>query len=259
MTSPTGILVRKTMKPMPSVRLACAALLLASLCADAAQSTWPPMPIPKGVVAFDLGEQLSINGLALRMRGLVSSANPSAVAALFRQDLGQPLVENTLASKRILGRALGEYYVTVQLEPSGTGTRGVMAMTKLGNANRQSEEYRKTGQLALARLPAGSTLVSRVDSVDNARRSTVEVFTNTYSTAINDDYLRNALRSDGYVLERQTDSANSAGMHRLPAAREGTTLFFKRPAGEATAVIYRNASGRTDIVLNTIAYPGGAQ
>ena len=137
-----------------------------------AQASWPTIALPKDVRAFDIGEQLTINGLPMRMQGFVSARNPVQLAEWFRQRMGKPLVENTLANKLILGRAQGEYYLTVQLEPAATGTRGIAAVSHLKAAYDGRAENRASTEHWLSRLPAGSKLLSQMSSEDAGKAST---------------------------------------------------------------------------------------
>jgi hypothetical protein len=235
----------------PSRALLAGALLLTSGAA-LAQLPWPQVAIPKGVTAIDMGEQVSANGLPLRMRAFTSAATPAQVAELFRQSLGQPLVEDTVAAKRILGRSQGEHYVTVQLEAAGTGTRGLIAVTELTAALNGRAASRNADQRLLARLPAGFNIVSRTASTDGKNRAEHVVLTNAHSIALNAEYVKSMLGVDGFTFERETVSTGQS--HRGAASRDGRTLFFSSPGGETVAVISRDNTGKSAVVLNTVSH-----
>ncbi|MBJ7311280.1 hypothetical protein ACFOLJ_27820 [Rugamonas sp. CCM 8940] len=224
-------------------------LLLAASGLAHAQA-WPAIAIPKEVETFDAGGQMRANGLPLRLSGLLSASPPPQVAARFRDALGQPLVENTLASKLVLGKAIGEFYVTVQLEPVGAGTRGFIAISKLSAAFDRRSANPHSGNTAKSRFLAGSTLIRQVESVDGEKRARLLVLRNGHDTDLNIEHLKNSLGKDGFALERE-ETAPPSGPGR---PGYGKTLFFKRQDEEAIAVIYRERSGGTAIVFNTVGY-----
>ena len=121
-----------------------------------AQTAWPTIALPSEASAFDIGKQVNVNGLPMRMRGFVSALKPAQLTAWFRQHMGKPLVENRLADKLILGRVQDEYYLTVQLEPVGSARLGVATLTHLKTAYDTRADNRANTEHWLSRLPAGS-------------------------------------------------------------------------------------------------------
>lgn len=229
-------------------------LLLTSAGAVLAQATWPQVATPKGITTIDLGEQVTANGLPIRMRGFTSVATPAQVAELFRKSLGQPLVEDTVGANLVLGRSRGEHYVTVQLEAAGTGSRGLIAVTEMTAAlNGQTTSHNADQQL-LARLPAGFSIVNRTASADSRNRVEHVVLTNTHSIALNTESIKSMLGAEGFTFERETQSTGQSNARRGASSRNGITLFFRRSGDEAIAVISRDDSGTTGVVLNITGY-----
>ncbi len=215
-----------------------------------AQASWPTIALPKEVQSFGIGEQLTVNGLPMRMRGFVSALNPEQLATLFRQSMGKPLVENTLANKLILGRNQGEYYLTVQLEPVGSGSRGIASVTNLKSAFENRATVQENTEHWLSRLPAGSQLLSQMTSVDAGKLSMHLLVINTQSEALNYERLKNLMRSDGLELENEVRAIGKPAMAKLDGIANGKTLLFKGTGKEAVATISRNGNGQTAIVLN---------
>lgn len=217
-----------------------------------AQAAWPSIALPGDARPFDIGEQVTVNGLAMRMQGFVSARKPAQLAEWFRQRLGQPLVENMLAKQLILGRTQGEYYLTVQLESAGAGTRGVAAVTHLKAAYDNRAENQVNAERWLSRLPAGSRLMSRMTSEDAGKVSTYLLVTNTQNENLNRDRLKNLMRDDGYVLEQEAVLEDKGSARQAAWHANGRTLFFKGSGKEAMATIYRDSNGNTAMTLNTI-------
>lgn len=217
-----------------------------------AQTAWPTIALPSEASTFDIGKQVNVNGLPMRMHGFVSALKPAQLAAWFRQHMGKPLVENRVADKLILGRVQDEYYLTVQLEPAGTGSRGVATVTHLKTAYDNRAENRANTEHWLARLPAGSKLMSKMTSEDAGKVSTYLLVTNTQSEDLNRDRLKSLMHDDGFKLEQEAVPDEKAAAS-LPAGQgTGKTLYFKGQGKEAIATIYRDSNGNTAIVLNTI-------
>lgn len=232
----------------PSRAFALGLTLLALGTNAIAQDVWPTIALPREIRTFDIGEQVAVDGLPMRMQGFVSALKPAQLAAWFRLHMGNPLVENTLGNKLILGRVQGDYYLTVQLEPAGTGTRGVAAVAHQKAAYDNRDENRANTEHWLSRLPAGSKILSKMTSEDAGKVSTYLLATNTQSESLNRDRLKNLMRDDGFELEREATPDDKS----LAGHANGRTLFFKGAGKEAMATLYRDSNGNTAIVLNTI-------
>lgn len=227
-----------------------AALLLANQSACA--QNWPVIILPKDVQAFDIGQQVAVNGMPMRAQGFVSSAKPAQLVEQFRQSLGKPLVENTIGSKLILGRAQGEHYLTVQIEPAGMGSRGVVAVTHLKAAYDAQADNQASAERLLSRLPSGSRLLSQMASQDGGKLSRHLIIINSHSEALNRDRLKSLMAEDGFVFEREGTADNQAAAKLPEGLAKSKTLFFKAAGKEAMATIHRDSEGRTAIVVNTI-------
>jgi hypothetical protein len=214
--------------------------LLASVTTQAAQ--WPEVRLPASIRIFDIGAEMNASGLPMQARGFTSQQDVAHLVEQFRASLGAPLVENRMGARTILGREQGSHYLTVQLEPAGSGARGVIALSDLPAmaANRESERALRAGWLA--RLPAGLHILSLVTSRDGARRAQHIVLHSPHLPASNRDVLVAMLAQDGYGLQQVASSTEPPG----------ETLYFQAPGREATAVVTRNADGSSGIVLNLV-------
>ena len=227
------------------------ALLLSAGCASA-DSAWPKIDLPTDANAYAIGQQMTVNGLPMRMQGFVSKAKPAQIAQWFRNSLGKPLVENILSNKLILGRSQGEHYISIQLEPIGSGTRGLVAVSQVKTAYENRFETRAVTERLLSRLPSGSRLVSQMTSSDGDKQAGYVVMSNTHNEDLNRDRLISMLQGDGLTLEREALAISGTG--HPPPPEGAKTLFFKGAGKEAMAVIFRDQSGHTTVVLNTIIF-----
>lgn len=224
------------------------------LCLEVARAAtqWPVPTLPPSAVAYRIGEQMVVDGLPMRVQGFVSPRERKEIAAWFRQSLGKPLMENQVGSKLVLGRALGEYYLAVQLEAIGHGTRAIVSVAhlKAGYDNRANT----TAELArmMARFPSGSRLVSAIDSIDRGKLSQHVVVSNAYQEEVNGNRLIAMMRDDGFALEQTASTDGAPAHHSFAGAQNGKTMYFKGAGKEAMAVIFRDPAGQVTIVMNAI-------
>lgn len=219
--------------------------VLMAVCPPAiAQSTWPEIALPEHATSYSIGPQMDMNGLPMRLTGFASLQSPRQTADWFVRTLGQPLMDNRLGGQRILGRAQGEHYITVRIEPGpdGHGTRGLVAVTHLRAALRNQTRSQQERQQWQNMLPAGTEITSLLHARDGGRLSTHLIATNRHSEPLNAQRLTQALQAQGYVLE-----SSLAGTADIP----GTSLVLRGPGKEAMAVITRDAHGLTRIVATT--------
>lgn len=221
-----------------------------------AVAAWPAVALPTGASAFDAGEQMTVNGFPMRLRGFVTRTAPLDTAAWFRSTLGRPLVESRMMGKLILGGARGDFYVSVMLEtlpgPAG-GTRGTVTVSNLKAAFARRDDNRALADRMLARLPYGTRLLGQMRSTDQGRTAAYVQAENGNGELVNRDYLVRQLQAEGYALEREAlvDRARARALPDTLAL--GRTLFFKGRNKEAMAVIRPGAKpGVTSIVLNTV-------
>lgn len=238
---------------MPTPFRYCLLSILAWLFASAtawAATAWPSPTLPAGLDTFAIADQMTVNGLPMRVKGFVSSRRPADLLDAFRRSLGQPLVESTAAGKQVLGRAEGGFYVTVQVEAAGNGSKGIVAVTDLATMVRDHGQGQGADARWLDRLPAGSLISSQMTSQENGRQARHMVILNRHAESVNRDALLRLMTADGYQLEREI-GADAAAQRSLPAQlADARTLYFKSPGKDAMAVISRSGE-LTSIVLNT--------
>lgn len=241
-TSPAFRFVRRFVPRVALWRVArCIVLgVLALPAVSAFAQTWPTLALPPDTNAFGVGETLVANGIPMRVQVFVSTRSPEALTGWFRQQPGVPLVESTFQNKRVLGRQIGEYYQTVELEASALGTRGLAAVAHLKAAQQNRADTQASLDRWLARMPADTQVAMDLRSQDGGKLSLYRVVVNRQTEALNRERLSRLMADDGYTLERT-------------GGPEENVLFFKGPGKEAMATLRRDSEGRTSIVLNTVS------
>ena len=217
---------------------------------------WPDVPLPSGLAIADVGPSMQIDGLAMQVRAFVSAEPVADLAARFRASLGGPLVTSQRGGKTILGQARGNYYLTVQLEMAGSGTRGLVAQTDIGAllARRVSSPDADADADADAslrrRLPADMRVLSTVRSRTGERQLQHVVLQSDVALAGSGAALAELLGKDGYRVVRSMSSRSSLSSL---TSRPNLALLFQGAGREATAVMTQNADGTTSTVLSTSA------
>lgn len=229
----------------PCARLIAAATAVAALLPAApawSETRWPAVALPPDAGGYALDGEMMVDGLPMRMRGWRSPGRPALLADWFRRQLGRPLVENTLGNKLVLGKMAGEFYISVQLEPAGQGTRGVLAVSHLKAGFQRREASQAALRRLLARLPSGTRVTAQLESADGGKQARYAVLSNHHGEELNRERVIGMLRDDGLALEREA------------GARDGRTLWFRGAGRDAMAVICRGKDGATTIVLNMVSY-----
>lgn len=231
--------------------------LLATHLPAMAQTAWPEVALPGQARSYPIGPQMDLNGLPMRVTGFASPATAEQTADWFLRRLGPPLTDQRLDGRRILGRAQGEHYITIQIEPGadGRGSRGLVAVSHLRAALQGRERYQRDTARWRRLLPAGTEVTSLLTSRDGDRLSTHLIATNRHSVQLNAQRLTALLQEQGYGLENHLDGSDQAQPSRQQV--QGTTLLLRGPGKEAMAVITRDMRAghglqeQTRIVLTT--------
>lgn len=219
--------------------------------ADAA-NTWPEIKLPPDVQAYAISPRMTLDGVITELQGFDSAQSPQAVAAWLRANLPAPLLEDRLGPKLVLGHPEGPFYTTITLEAAGEGTHAVVSVADLGSLAKASGSGVTPAERLLAGFPSGTQVLRSMTSTENARSATYTALVNGYSEELNRERLLTLLQADGLRLENEV-APDAAGLEQLPPGMAaGTTLFFKGPGKEATAVIARGAGSQVTVVLNTL-------
>lgn len=232
-----------------------AALCVSSAWAQTASRTWPQPRLPGTLQVFDAGQDVVLNGMPMRLHGFVSKQPVPDLVQALRDSLGQPLMVNRIGGKVVLGRAEGDYYVTVQIEAAHRGSRGAIAVSDLQAARAGREDAEREKRSWEQRLPYGTSVVSSMRSLDGMQQARQLIYSNRLGEELNRDRLQTVLEGEGLVFEREmlVDGQADQGNGR---AAGGRVLFFKGTGKNGMATIRGAAGGRTFVVLNLVSTLG---
>lgn len=203
-------------------------LVVATVSSCAGAADWPMPSLPDGARAESVGDDMTLNGHAMRVTRFHTAADCASVQAHFRQALGDRRVETRWPGRWAVGRVEADRVVTVLVAPGAEGCGGTVTATRLERDPRvRADEWP---------LPADSIRLSDLVSWDADRRSRQLLVRNRHSVATNEAHFARLLRGRGLV-PMESEGA---------AARR--VLWFSGRMGDA--VVTLNRSGElTDVTL----------
>lgn len=222
--------------------------------AEPVSPEWPQVSLPDGVSVFPIGDTMIVGGMPVRVVGFVSGQPPTRLLPSLRRSLGQPLVESNSGDRRVLGRAEGRFYITVQVIPSGEGSRGILSIADR-EARPADTGPADSGSAGSTRwreaLPSGSTVSSDVVSSDAGKTARHVVVINGHDELVNRDAILGLMKQEGYQLDREARADTSSRRAMRTQFADSTALYFTGPSKNAVAVIVRDG-GHTALVINIV-------
>lgn len=199
-------------------------VLLAAAPSAAIASAWPALAHPQDARIEPIAERVRLDGVPMQLTRVVAGLPPEAAVAHYRRMLGAPVAHAQAGDTVVLAQARGDYFITVRIAPLADGRSEVLTSVADSRAAREAAD-RPTG----ISLPAGSTLLSDMESIDGRIASRQLVLANAHSLRTNLDRLSaslaaRGLRPDGPPL----------------ADRDGALVqAFRGATGEAQLVLVR--------------------
>lgn len=246
---------RDSRVPGHAAALALAAAVFASAAGGqpAPRDAWAQLRLPDSMQVFDAGSDVVLNGMPMQLQGFVSPEPVSRLVPALQRSLGEPLMINRLGDKVVLGRAEGGRYLTIQVEPAGSGSRGAMAITDLQGTQAGRAETELERREWAERLPSGSSVHSFMKSRDGLQQSRQLVYSNRHGEMFNRDRLQALLEHQGLRLEQERVLDGDADAARGMAPVSGRVLFFRGAGRNGIATINQEQDGRFFVVLNLVS------
>jgi hypothetical protein len=214
----------------------CTVLLLSIAPAVPAQRA---PELPPRTLGASIGEELVVNGVAMRATHFQSGVATQDVLAFYRQRWASAIraeraTEQTLGSWRVIGRQIGSRHETVQVRAlPGGGSEGYFASSDTRSRPRAPARSPLS-------LPFGAKTVSIVESQDGSRRATQILARSSFGVSMSERWLRTAARMQGFESEHASDE---------PARANGSrALFLKRGAEELIAVVQPAGKGSVIVI-----------
>lgn len=215
-----------------------ASLHVAPTLSQQAFDSAPKLSLPEGGSAERLGDAMVVNGRSVTIDRIVVSQPPVDVARHYRKALDAKssgkIVEYKLKGDQILARKVGAHFVTVRVHGSVDGTSEVWIMTT------PMEAPSATALPSHLTLPAGSRLLSNVETIDGGRRAHTVIATADAAVAATQDFVKRSLGDRGFALVT-SDLSSSDSSRRV--------MLFQRGSEDVMVTIADGPKGRT-LVFN---------
>ncbi|MCK6408436.1 hypothetical protein [Thauera sp.] len=216
-----------------------ASMLLGSvlLPASVLAGPWPTVAHPDGARLDLIGQQVRLNGIPMRMERAHCAAPADTVVAHYRRTLGSPVAHSRVGDTQVLARAQGDFFITVTVSPlRNAASEALVAIADMPAARHAA------GQASGFVLPAGSELLSDMESIDGQIVARQWVLTNKHGLRANLEHFSARLDDRGLKPDGPP----------LAESAEALAQGFEGPAGEAKLVLVRH-DGATQAVLTVLS------
>ncbi|HEX9625533.1 MAG TPA: hypothetical protein VGA00_01185 [Acidiferrobacterales bacterium] len=219
-----------------------AVALLAALAPGVAGAAWPTLEAPPQSRVEWVGEDMRLNGVAMKVQRFEVEASVGAVLAFYRGRWGTRAegrsIENELGKWTVIGQEQNGYYLTVQVRPLGPhrseGLLAVSELPKLRATPNPGADFPKLG---------GTQMISELESNDQGKRARTLVMRNDFSVQSNVDFYQGALAADGWEP--------AAGFGGATPDGAGQTHAWRRAGEELQLAVAADRGGAT-IVVNIV-------
>jgi hypothetical protein len=224
------------------LKLLTVLLALAAPCALAQSAS----ELPPRALSASIGEDIVVNGVAMRATHFQSPASSQDVLEFYRESWHSAIPaeqprEQSLGSWRVIGRQNGPRHETVQIRAlPGGGTEGYLAAS-------DSRARPRAPAPSPLRLPLGAQTLSVVESKEGARQATQILARSPLGIALTERWLRTAARLQGFESEHASEEpARSDGSKALFLKRGGEELIsVVQPAGKGSVIVIHHVSAET--------------
>jgi hypothetical protein len=212
----------------PGVLAALAGTLLGT---SAAATGW--QGAPESLHLESVGEEIRVNGTPMLVRRFEASQSADAVLSFIERDwsatpASAPVRHSKLGDWTILNQDIGDRHRSVQVRESSPGSiEGLLAVT--------SPSLHREPVLSI-RLPAGLSMVSVVDSIDQGRTSQQIMASSRQSRDNVGNALESALRNSGWATPRRRQSPNAV------------LISSNRGDAELDAIVTVNSGGSMAVI-----------
>jgi len=192
-------------------------------------SAWMPVEEPPHATLEWVAQDMVYNGIPTRIQFFRSKAAPADVLAFYRQrwtEGGQPrYVENRPGPWQSISRALGDFFVTVQVRAAADGAEGYLSQRPI----------RTPPSPALGQgfaLPQGSEVVNDITSRDGDRQARTLLAFNSLTVDANASFFRSSLGREGWDLVSDAGARNG-----------GRQMILRRSSDELSVAMTARRSG----------------
>jgi hypothetical protein len=197
--------------------------------------SWPSPPVPSGTRTDDVAQHIVFNGLDMHAQTFTSPRSQDDLVEFYRKAWDREVVVNRLGSTQVIGHRDGDYYITVQVSSSGSGSKGNIGVVDVGDAPRHFVPGKGLP------APAGSKVFNDIAYPDDAVPARTVAMRNSLSPAQNTAYFRERLVTDGWkVSDTGTCGDNDCVMR------------YERGDSKLTLLVMREGATQSQVLINVL-------
>lgn len=206
------------------------------LSAMAGLFSWPEPPLPLATTTQSVAGRIVFNGLDMHAQTFTSPRSPDEILAFYRKVWREQVVVNQMGNEQVIGHREGDYFMTIQVSASGSGSRGNIGVVDVASA----PEHFVPGKGIPT--PMDSKVFNDIRYPDDPIPTRMIALSNQLSPQQNISFYRERLEGEGW--KPLNDSCTSSGC----------VLDFQRGDQKMNLVIEPQKNVRSQIVM-TIQNP----
>ncbi|MDO5505033.1 MAG: hypothetical protein Q4F49_01895 [Pseudoxanthomonas suwonensis] len=211
--------------------LALSALLAAG---GACAQDWPDVPLPGDARGEWVSRHMVYNGVNMRTSRFASPLPLAEVEAFYREHWRGRMARDVVAGRTILGHARGDFYITVELRPRGTGTQGQIGISEALGDRRRAQPG------AGFQRPSGTRVMEDIIHRDTPRQTRTLHMVNRHSPQQNQAFYQRALSGRGYVRTSNSPACSAsqpACVAYYEKGRDRIVINASRNAGNTSVMV----------------------
>ncbi len=201
-----------------------------------AAATWPDTKLPDATDAAPVAPRMIYNGVDMRSQIFRSQLDTPSVVAFYRKIWGKAMVVDQFEGWQVLGHREGDYYITVQVRPEGTGSRGDIGTSRLPEHREKIELGRGVPR------PDNTVVFNDIAYPDDATPARTLAMVNKLSPQQNASYYRSQLAATGWM---------AVDVNACVPSASGCLLSYEK-GDRKMSVAISAATDHSDIVVNLI-------
>jgi hypothetical protein len=220
----------------PNIKRVLSLLGAALLPAVSEAASWPAVKLPDGMHAAEVSSHMIYNGTDMRGQVFTSSQNAADIIKFYRQLWGKQAVLDQIPGWQVIGHREGAFYITVQVRPAGSGSRGDIGITRIP-AQRSKAELG-----AGVPHPSNTNVLNDIIYPDDRTPARTLAMANGLSLEQNASYYREHLAATGW---------KAADSHACPYGASSCVMNYEHGNQKMMVALTRNGS-HSQIVINLI-------
>lgn len=197
--------------------------------------SWPNPPLPAGTRTEDVAQHIVFNGLDMHAQTFTSTQNQDELVEFYRKAWDKEVVVNRMGPAQVIGHRDGDYYITVQVNGTGSGSKGNIGIVDVADA----PKHFVPGKGLPA--PAGSKVFNDIAYPDDSVPARTVAMRNGLSPTQNTAYFRERLVADGWkVSDAGTCGASDCVMR------------YERGESKLTLLVMREGASQSQVLINVL-------